>query len=877
LNKVNKELLDGSSLSHYRIVSKIGAGGMGEVYRAHDARLDREVAIKVLPADFVADKDRLLRFEQEAKATSSLNHPNILTVYDIGDHEGTPFIVSELLDGEELRDRLEEGPIPLRKVTEYARQIVSGLSAAHEKGIIHRDLKPENLFITKDDRVKILDFGLAKLRAPEPRAGSSEDETRKVLTNPGVVMGSASYMSPEQVRSHKTDHRADIFSFGLILYEMIAGRRAFQRETMAETMAAILKEEPAELTEFNPNISQSLEWLVRRCLEKKPERRFQSTSDLGFALEALSATSSSGANRTGEAQSLDTSSTTKVSGWPDRVWKIAFAVAAMLAVALAVSLVARIGKPSPGAPLRRFALDLPSESAPNWNDFGVAISPDGAQIAYNCREGNTVSLCVRALDSLTARRVSDGREAQDWFFSPDGEWLGIVDEVGLSKVSIRGGEPQKIHRWLDAERVPVGFSWGPDDYILFGTTSGIQRVGASGGSPEAVTRIAPAAGATAHSWPSHLPDGHRALITINHADGSETAGLVDLKDGSVRDLGIRGHGFVYVSPGWLAFQQGTTLLALAFDPDNPPRAANPVPVIENVRSAPSVAQDGTLVYIPTRGKSSARLVWVDRDGRPTPAEGERLDYTHLDLAPDGRRALLNLEGSQIDLIDLQAGTRKLVAQGSFPVWSSNGERVTFTGAGGLQWAPADGSAAPELLVPHTGFVVPTSWNTVTGDLAYYDHRAFEIWIRSADGKTRRFLAGPGRKRSGRFSPDGKWMAFVSDETGENHVYVTAYPGPGPTVAVSTKGGLSPIWSADGRELFFRLGSKLLVARMSSAAPLGFSAPVEVFDGPYTLDLMGHQREDVSSDGRRFLMVENSDDFPIIIVQNWALELGSLVR
>jgi Tol biopolymer transport system component len=292
---MNKELSANTSLSHYRIVSKIGAGGMGEVYRAHDARLNREVAIKVLPADFAADKDRLQRFEQEAKATSALNHPNILTVYDIGTHEGSPFIVSELLEGGELRQHLDEGSIPLRKVTEYAQQIVSGLSAAHEKGIVHRDLKPENLFITKDDRVKILDFGLAKLSAQKPEAGSSEDETRKVLTNPGVVMGTVGYMSPEQVRGHATDHRSDIFSFGLILYEMITGHRAFQHETMAETMSAILKEEPAEITESNPNISPSLERIVRRCLEKKPERRFQSTSDLSFALESLSApTSSSG-------------------------------------------------------------------------------------------------------------------------------------------------------------------------------------------------------------------------------------------------------------------------------------------------------------------------------------------------------------------------------------------------------------------------------------------------------------------------------------------------------------------------------------------------------------------------------------------------------
>jgi len=290
---MNKELAANTTISHYRILSKIGAGGMGEVYKAHDSRLDREVAIKLLPDDFASNEERLHRFEQEAKATSALNHPNILTVYDIGEHDGSPFIVAELLDGEELRQRLDEGPIPLRKVTEYAQQIVSGLSAAHEKGIVHRDLKPENLFITNDDRVKILDFGLAKLRASETNIHGSEDATRRAITNPGVVMGTVGYMSPEQARGHATDHRSDIFSFGTILHEMITGKRAFQHETMAETMSAILKEEPEELAESKPNISPALERIVRRCLEKKPERRFQTASDLGFALESLSASTSS--------------------------------------------------------------------------------------------------------------------------------------------------------------------------------------------------------------------------------------------------------------------------------------------------------------------------------------------------------------------------------------------------------------------------------------------------------------------------------------------------------------------------------------------------------------------------------------------------------
>jgi hypothetical protein len=497
-------------------------------------------------------------------------------------------------------------------------------------------------------------------------------------------------------------------------------------------------------------------------------------------------------------------------------------------------------------------------------------------VAYNCREGNTVSICVRALDSLTARRVAEGRDAVSWFFSPDGEWIGIRDEVGLSKVSVRGGQPQTILRWPDSERPGIGFTWTADGHILFGAAAGIQRVADSGGAPEPVTRIAAGSGVAAHTQPSLLPGGRRALITILHTDGRRTGGMVNLDDGSVRDLGIRGQDFLYVPQGYMAFRQDTTVLAAAFDPGNPEHIANPVPVLENVGAPNGVAPDGTLVYIPTRGASSARLVWVDRAGRPTAVAGERLDYTHLDLAPDGRRALLNLESGQIDLIDLQSGTRRLLSHGGMPIWSANGERATFRSPDGLWWMPADGSARAEVVVPRVGYMVATSWNPVTGDLAYYDHRAFEIWIRSSDGTTRRFIGGPGRKRSGRFSPDGKWMAFVSDETGDYQVYVTAYPGPGPTVAVSTRGGLAPLWSADGRELFYRLGSKVMATTMSSTAPPGFSVPLELFDGPYTLDLKGHQREDVAADGR-FLMVENSDDFPIVIVQNWAAELARAVR
>ncbi len=331
-------LTEGTKLGRYEIRSLIGVGGMGEVYRATDPKIGRDVAIKVLPADFSADKERVARFEQEAQAAGALNHPNILAIHDVDTQDGVLYVVSELLEGEELRQRLDEGPVSLRKVTEYAQQIVSGLSAAHEKGIVHRDLKPENLFITKDDRVKILDFGLAKLSDRSASAGGSagnEDATRRALTNPGVVMGTVGYMSPEQVRGHATDNRSDIFSFGLILYEMITGRRAFRHETMVDTMSAILKEEPEELSESNPSINPSLERIIRRCLEKKPERRFQSTSDLGFALESLSAPTSSSGNNMTAAVSVVATEAGKFNGRNRSLWIAAGAVVVILVVGLA--------------------------------------------------------------------------------------------------------------------------------------------------------------------------------------------------------------------------------------------------------------------------------------------------------------------------------------------------------------------------------------------------------------------------------------------------------------------------------------------------------------------------------------------------------------
>ncbi|MBK8813739.1 MAG: serine/threonine-protein kinase [Acidobacteria bacterium] len=498
----------GTIINQYKIISPIGKGGMGEVYKAHDSRLDREVAIKVLPSGMSSDEDRLRRFELEAKATSALNHPNILTVYDIGEHDGSPFIVAELLEGEELRERLDEGSIPLRKVTEYAQQIVSGLSAAHEKGIVHRDLKPENLFITKDDRVKILDFGLAKLSEPGAVATGSEDHTRKALTNPGVVMGTIGYMSPEQVRGHATDHRSDIFSFGLILYEMITGKRAFQHETMAETMSAILKEEPEEITESNPNISPSLGRIVRRCLEKKPEQRFQSTADLGFALEALSSpTNSSGGFTTGANAAVARTSRSKWIGWAP--W-VAAAILLLGFLASAPFAVKYIRQPArtEAVPIS-FSINPPGKSA-GFNQ--LAISPDGSNLAFNALIDGKLLMFLRPMNSLSARMLPGTEGAAGFmFWSPDGRSLGFATSNGkLKRVNLADGTVQNICDFIGDRRGNEG-SWGRDGTIIFFVGGqGIMRVPASGGNAVSLPGFEKNE-EMLKRWPQFLPDGRHFI------------------------------------------------------------------------------------------------------------------------------------------------------------------------------------------------------------------------------------------------------------------------------------------------------------------------------------------------------------------------------
>ena len=880
---------------------------MGEVYRARDSKLGRDVAIKVLPSSLSENTDRLNRFEQEAKATSALNHPNILTVHDIGEHEGNPYIVSELLEGEELRQRLDDGPIPLRKVIGYAQQIVSGLSAAHEKGIVHRDLKPENLFITKDDRVKILDFGLAKLRASKLEASSSEDATRRAITNPGVVMGTVGYMSPEQVRGQLTDHRSDIFSFGAILHEMISGRRAFRRDTMAETMSAILKEEPDDLTESNPNISPSLERIVRRCLEKKPERRFQSTSDLGFALEALSTTSSSGTTRTQTSSALDSVPLWKPSRWQDRYWMIALIVGAVTLVATTYGLTRWLqqGATASNVDVTHVSVMLPEgDELDSVSTWPIALSDDGTRVAYaGLRDGKTL-LFVRTLSEL-APRVLEGTEGgQSPFFSPDGQWVGFFAGSKLRKIAVGGAAMQDL---ADAP-FQRGGSWGSDGFIYFAPTNlgGIWRVPEGGGTATEVTRKDVANGEISHRWPHVVPGTNTLLFALWTGPGNDEHSV------AVQEIGASEHHLLvkggeaprYASKlGMLLYKRLGDLFVVPWHPPNVDLGrAVPLAMAERTNDNGNegsgnyaVSSGGTLAYVGGgRSRNASRLVWIDRTGKVESLPVPERDYENVMISPDGSRAIVQIREGTTNLWLYDFGRSTLTSIGNSagssqsPLWTADGERIIYRGTRqgfrNLWWRPADGSGAEERLTTKLDAThSPTSISPDGRWLLFNENSAqavsgVAIWLMALDGdRTPRLLfPTPAGESDGQFSPDGKWIAYQAAVSSRQEIFVSPFPGPGPRRQVSTDGGTEPLWSRDGRELFFQNGSRLTGVTVTPGAVWSSSPPHVVNEGRFLRSINGNTSWTVSRDGTRFLRIQLVEAERAIthvdLVLNWFSEL-----
>jgi len=874
----------GIKLGRYEIRSKLGEGGMGEVYRAYDEAMHREVAIKVLSAALSADKDRLARFEQEAHTAGSLNHPNILVVHHIETHDGAPYIVTELLEGETLRDRMGGVALPQRKAIDYALQIAQGLAAAHEKGIVHRDLKPENVFITKDGRVKILDFGLAKLTGSDGRQSQTEVPTRRVNTDPGMVMGTIGYMSPEQVRGKPTDHRSDVFSFGAILYEMLSGRRAFRGESTADTISSILREDPPDLSSTNRNINPALERVVNHCLEKSPEERFNSARDLAFALEALSGPTTASGDTTTLLAKLPVSKR-------NRRELIAWSAAALFLIIAIVLGWLYFRRPAVVEPTTSFVVAMPKDAT---EVFGPAISPDGRTLVFVATLQGKRSLYVRSLAALEAQPLAGTDDANAPFWSPDNRFIGFFANNKLKKIEATGGPSQTL---CDAPSA-YGGTWNADGIILISLDiKGINRVPAGGGTATPVLQLDPSRKEIAQAWPYFLPDGRHFLYQSWNGRSDDSALCVAALDGSDRKLLLKADSNVlYAAPGYLLFARGVTLMGQSFDARTLQLSGEPFPIAQplgysysNSSSSASVSENGALVYLGD-ATSSRQLVWFDRSGKQQDNVGPPGEMNDIVLSLDGKRVAIQrfVEGNfDIWLMDLGRGVPSRftfdAATEDNPLWSPDGNQIVFSSGAGnaenlfnLYRKVSNGAGTPEMLLQTDSDKEGTDWSN-DGRFIIFQMRGVttgpDLWILPlfGDGKSYPFAQSEFDEEQGHFSPDGHWIAYTSNESGRYEVYVQTFPQSGGKWLVSSGGGAQPHWRADGKELFYIAPDRTLMAvDVNAGSTFETSAPKRLF-ATQVNNYTAPNRYVVTADGQHFLInspVGETNQTPITVVLNW---------
>lgn len=864
--------LVGRHLGSYHVRSWLGAGGMGEVYRAHDSKLGRDVAIKVLPPGLSDDPDRLARFEREARVLAALNHPHIAAIYGLEETDGLRALVLELVDGSTLAERLRRGALPLAEAIDVARQIALALEAAHETGIVHRDLKPANIKLTPAGTVKVLDFGLAKTLA-EARGDLSVSPTVTAMgTEAGLVLGTAPYMSPEQARGQKIDERTDIWAFGCVLYEILTGRPAFAAATLSDTVAAILQGEPdwARLPAYTP---PAMRRLLRRCLRKDVRHRWQDMGDVRIQLEdALDGGSDVIERRRPWRGSLP--------------WTFA-ATAALAAVGAAGAWWFPSSGDQTSASVTRATLTLPAgQELDTLNTASpLALSPDGQRLVYVAHSGGRAQLYVRNLGAFGARPVEGTAGARYPFFSPDGQAVGFFADGQLKRVSLQGGAPVSV---CDTPLIGRGGTWGPDGTIVFDAGgTGLLRVPAAGGTAEPVASQDPDMDARHLSWPHFLPDGRSLLATTHHPETALVA--LSLETGRWHRLG-RGFQANYLPSGHLLFHaphvREGELQVVPFDASRLEITGTPRAVLDGVfRSANAggayfaASRSGTLVFSP--GSHARTLVQVERNGRRRPLLDERRGFRHPQVSPDGRHVAVTVDPrpSQIWIYDLVRKSGVPLATGPHslgPVWTTDGRRVVYTSTGGLHWRAADGSDAAEILLPSNRLRYAASW---TGDgrvLVFDDDHPTthsDIWTVEIGNEPRRLIVTAANEKDARLSPDGRWLTYASDETGRFEIYVRPFPNVDDAKwTISTAGGVSPVWSPDGRELYYRSGNAMMAVSVLQQGSL-FSAgsPEPLFTGPFET---GSPQFDVAPDGS-FVMVEADPDArptQIHLVLNWVEEL-----
>jgi len=893
-------LLPGTRLGPYEVAAQIGAGGMGEVYRATDTNLKRHVAIKVLPTSVAEDPERLARFHREAEMLAALNHPNIAHIHGLEKSDGTVALVMELVEGPTLADRIAKGAVPIDEALPIAKQILDALEAAHGQGIVHRDLKPANIKVRPDGTAKILDFGLAK--ALEPMAtmaatvSMSPTITTPAMTQAGLILGTAAYMSPEQAVGKPADKRSDLWAFGVVLLEMLTGRQVFDGETVSHVLASVLKDQP-DWTALPARTPASIHRLLRRCLEKDCKRRLDSAGDARLEIDdALVSTPD------GTAVPLSSVDMRRP------LWRraLAMSTAVMLGALLAGTIAWIVWRPRPPLVVRT---TIPTSGTTALSvtsvDPDITITPDGSRLVYRSRG----QLLVRALNQFEPTVLGGLGLPRGLFISPDGQWIGFFDGLLLKKVAITGGPAVTIAS-VDGGG-PRGATWGPDGTIIFATsnpTTGLQRVSSAGGDPIVLTRPDRSSGAQDHFWPEFLPGGNAVLFTIFPVAGAvENAqiAVLDLRTGSSKVV-IRGGSHArYVSTGHLLYGASGTLRAVAFDLARLEVVGTPAPVLDGVLTTTpgatdvAVSANGSLAYVPGKAGAGGQqtIVSVDRQGRASRLAGiQPGSYRDVRVSPDGA----HLAVATIDdvwIYDLARATLSRLttdpSNDTRPLWTPDGRRVVFSsnrnGYNEIYWRPADGTGSDERLLSRAKDLIDLRADNFSSDGRQLLFTDVTSRIRCTIGQmavedpsdVKVLVTSEFCNDYPTVSPDGRWMAYHSNLSGHYEIYVERYPELGDRQLISTNGGWRPIWSHDGREVFFADpdNRQILTVPVQSGTTLVAGRPTVLFDFPIAT-IGGSHPYDVSRDGRFFIIGREESDSGqlsnVILIQNWFEELKQRV-